>query len=686
MDGPTGRGPLPPLDRCRLNRVDVGQHLQDLRESLQHQATHVHVAHQVELLTRLVREHQTELAAVRLWLVSSTARGGGVAEMLPRLVAMSRDLNLTVEWLVLDAKGKAKEFFALTKVLHNTIHGHGTPLEQWDGEDGFLAGLSAGTRVATHRTLFEAVGREASRSFFEDFLARLGGVDASKDVVIIHDPQPMAMVLGLKEIAPDMTVGWRCHIGSDVSNEATQQAWSFLHPYSALFDVSVFSAAEYVPASMASKSVIIPPGIAPLAPKNRELRPYECGQILLRAGLVNPALLEDEWPLIDPPFAHRARIYGQTKSARTPIEHVGLGRDDPCDDVLPKPALPAPWSMPMTPRVLRGTRAPPGPLTLDPPPSGLPIVFKPLITQISRWDRLKGFGPLLQAWILLKSDIDGWVRRLEEGSPTSGTCPLGPGGKVCVGCLSKEASVTYDRRRHKLLLEAACLCLAGPDPRMITDDPEGIVVLRELRAAYDALPPAIKATVFLCELPMHDPVENALIVNALQRSSFIIVQNSIAEGWGLTATEALFKRVPFIGTQKAVGLRSQVEHGVTGVLVQGDPSDPMNVGRALNLLIGDSLLREDVAVNGQRRATDRYLQYTQLSSWLMLFIKVQQEKQKKAAAAAPTVMAEEVIMLSEQLSPEAGERTAERGSAQARVVHAAAASELADGGDGCALM
>ncbi len=57
---------------------------------------------------------------------------------------------------------------------------------------------------------------------------------------------------------------------------------------------------------------------------------------------------------------------------------------------------------------------------------------------------------------------------------------------------------------------------------------------------------------------MHSSEENALIVNAIQRASMVIVQNSLREGFGLTATEAMFKRVCFIGTHQACGLRTQV--------------------------------------------------------------------------------------------------------------------------------
>ena len=72
------------------------------------------------------------------------------------------------------------------------------------------------------------------------------------------------------------------------------------------------------------------------------------------------------------------------------------------------------------------------------------------------------------------------------------------------------------------------------------------------------------ADIKIVELPMDDVVANALIVNAIQRASTVLVQNSIQEGFGLTATEAMFKRTCFVGTEQAVGLRTQVRHMVSG--------------------------------------------------------------------------------------------------------------------------
>ena len=96
----------------------------------------------------------------------------------------------------------------------------------------------------------------------------------------------------------------------------------------------------------------------------------------------------------------------------------------------------------------------------------------------------------------------------------------------------------------------------------------------------------------------------------------VIVQNSIREGFGLTVAEAQFKRVAVVGTQQACGLRSQIVHGHSGVLVQGDPDVPTNVALAVSALLGDDALRDSCAVNGQKHAVERSLIYTQLGLWL----------------------------------------------------------------------
>jgi len=94
----------------------------------------------------------------------------------------------------------------------------------------------------------------------------------------------------------------------------------------------------------------------------------------------------------------------------------------------------------------------------------------------------------------------------------------------------------------------AHLLLAGPSPEAVPDDPEGQATFEELRTAWKSLPVAVRERVHLCSLPMDDVDENAAIVNAIQRRSDVVVQKSLAEGFGLTLAEAMWKGRPVVGS------------------------------------------------------------------------------------------------------------------------------------------
>ena len=210
------------------------------------------------------------------------------------------------------------------------------------------------------------------------------------------------------------------------------------------------------------------------------------------------------------------------------------------------------------------------------------LLFRPIVTQVSRWDRLKGFHPLLRGFVELKAKLAR--------------------GEVC------------DGPRHTRRLELLRLVLAGPDPSSIQDDPEGRDVLRSLVATYRELPPAIQEDVAILSLPMQSRKENALVVNALQRCSTVIVQNSLQEGFGLTATEALWKRVAVLGTH-ASGLRRQIRDGVDGLLTR-DPEDPREIADHLDELLCDPHRREAMGSAGQRRVHAELLVFSQVRAWL----------------------------------------------------------------------
>lgn len=488
----TGAAPRPPLEQVVVHRTTVVD-------------DYAGVAHLAPAVAELHLEADGVVGRLHgrtVWMVSSTARGGGVAEMLPPIVSLLRDLGVRVEWVVIGSDQPA--FFDLTKRLHNLIHGVGDP--QLGAEE---------------RALYERVNRENAASLRE--LVRPG------DVLIVHDPQPLALAVELRRHLPLVTI-WRSHIGLDVENAATQAAWAFLDPYFEAYDAAVFSAPEYIPACLARRATVIPPGIDPLAPKNRELSLRETIEILCRSGMI-PC----PGPTVGGPYAnlaHRVNADGSVAPANV-TESIGL-------------------------------------------------LTRPVVTQVSRWDRLKGFLPLMEAFAGLKRSIyDGEV----------------------------ELDPVYRRR-----LDLVRLVLAGPDPSAIQDDPEGREVLAELRGAYRALHPAVQDDIALLLLPMRSVDENAHMVNALQRASTIVAQNSLREGFGLTVAEAMWKRVPVLTNSRACGPRQQVRDGVDGRLI-GDPEDRAELQRALEDMLSDQERLDRWGHSAQRRVHDQFLVLTQLRAW-----------------------------------------------------------------------
>ena len=464
-------------------------------------------------LAPAVHELQAEAAGVlprlagrTVWMVSSTARGGGVAEMLPPIVTLLRDLGVRIEWVVIGTDEPT--FFVLTKHVHNLIHGVGEP--QLD-------------RAA--RDLFERVNR-ASADALRPLLQ-------PGDVLVVHDPQPLPMAAMLRETVPLAAI-WRCHIGLDTENGATRAAWDFLAPYLDAYDHAVFSAPEYIPRRLSGRATVIPPGIDPLAPKNAELSLRHTVEVLCNGGLAIPP-----GPMLHPPFASPARrlLADGTFAPANMLEDIGL-------------------------------------------------LTRPIVTQISRWDRLKGWLPLMQAFARLKQSVF-------ESAGAAGP-------------------------RHRRRLDLVRLVLAGPEPEAIEDDPEGLAVLDELRQAYATLHPAVQDDVALVALPMGSLEQNALLVNALQRASTLVVQNSLREGFGLTITEAMWKRVPVLSNSRACGPRQQLRDGLDGRLI-ADPEDVNGLRLALDEMLADSEARHRYGGSAQRRVHELFIVIAQLRRWGQLF-------------------------------------------------------------------
>lgn len=196
-----------------------------------------------------------------VWNISSTATGGGVAEMLHVLVGYIQDTGIDIRWLVIAGD---PEFFTITKRIHNRLHGVA-------GDSG-----SFGSDEIDH---FQRITQSN--------VASLASRIQEGDVVLLHDPQTVGMASQL--VAAGARVVWRCHVGREGTNRWTDQAWSFLRPHLAACEAYVFSQHEYVPSWMPESKVrVIPPSIDPFSPKNEEMSPNDVTRTLRRIGLLVP--------------------------------------------------------------------------------------------------------------------------------------------------------------------------------------------------------------------------------------------------------------------------------------------------------------------------------------------------------------------------------------------------------------
>jgi trehalose synthase len=314
-------------------------------------------------------------------MVNSTAMGGGVAEMLNRLIPLLNELEVSTKWEVITG---GNDFFEVTKGFHNALHG--------------------GEYVVTPAI------KDIFMMYNEQNRQRMQFVE---DLFVIHDPQPAALICS-KERNRGRWV-WRCHI--DLSNPHPD-VWGFLRPFVDQYDAAVFSSPAFS-RQLACPQDLFYPCIDPLSEKNKELDDSVVAKV---------------------------------------CEDFGIDRS------------------------------------------------RPIITQISRFDRLKDPVGVIQAYKLAKKYVD---------------CQL---------------------------------VLAGGGA---SDDPEGAVVLQEVMDEAGDDPDVIILNL---------PPWSALEVNALQRASTIVIQKSLKEGFGLTVTEGLWKGKPVIAGAVG-GIPTQVIHKLTGVLV-----------------------------------------------------------------------------------------------------------------------
>ena len=433
-----------------------------------------------------IERGQAMLANRVIWHINSTARGGGVAELLQTLLAYARGSGVDARWGVISAN---PDFFRITKRIHNRLHG-------FPGDGGELG--------------------EAERSVYEDTLApnaeALTRLVRPGDVAILHDPQTAGLADAVR--GKGAKVVFRCHVGVDHPNELTRSAWDFLRPYIKDADGYVFSRREFAWEGLPELRIwIIAPSIDAFSAKNQELSAAVVGAILGQTGLAD----------------------GDGGSARFVREDGTPGRVDRKTEVDQEQPLPL------------GAR---------------------LVTQVSRWDRLKD-----------------------------------PGGVLA--CFAEHID---DDDVH--------LLLAGPSVAAVTDDPEGGEVLAELRDSAQELDPVVRRRVHLASLPMDDLEENAAIVNAIQRRSTVVMQKSIAEGFGLTVAEAMWKSRPVLASRLG-GIQDQIVDGESGELLD-DPSDLDGAGTKLRALLGDPALAGRLGEAARLRVEERFLGTRHLIQYLEL--------------------------------------------------------------------
>jgi trehalose synthase len=161
------------------------------------------------------------------------------------------------------------------------------------------------------------------------------------------------------------------------------------------------------------------------------------------------------------------------------------------------------------------------------------------------------------------------------------------------------------------------LMLAGPAVTGVTDDPEGAEVLNSTLSQWHRLPAAIRGRVSLVSIPMDDLDQNAAIVNAIQRQATVVTQKSLAEGFGLTVAEAMWKAKPMVAASVG-GIQDQITHEQDGLLV-ADPTDLDAFAAALRRLMADEPLAQQLGQAARRQVLENFLDDRHLAQSADLF-------------------------------------------------------------------
>lgn len=257
----------------------------------------------------VVADTRARLGDRAVWHISSTAVGGGIAELLRTAVDYHAVSGIRCGWLVPEGNS---DFFHLTKQLHHHLHGSAGP------------GLSLSPEA---HDLYTQVTTAQARATLHHL--------SPGDLVVLHDPQTLGMAPIL--VRAGMRVAWRSHIGTTTCSPLVQAAWDFLAPFLAWPLRCVFSSPSYVPAQVGhTQARVIYPTIDPDSPKCRSMPETEVHDLLSGLGLqcLRPERSRAAEPAVDDYLRHRTRVLHDEPLPPQASVVLQLARWDPLKDML----------------------------------------------------------------------------------------------------------------------------------------------------------------------------------------------------------------------------------------------------------------------------------------------------------------------------------------------------------------